>query len=60
MKKRKRKKLASYTKALCDCGRKVRVKIKKIIPPFFSNYWTECRCGNWVGESDLCGKGLRK
>jgi len=54
MNKRQRKKISKYMKAVCcECGRVVRIKIKSILPPWLADYWTRCKCGNWIGESDL-------
>ena len=59
MRKRQRKKLKKYAKALCDCGRIVRQEVRGVTP-FLLDLWTECRCGRWLGESDSCGPETNK
>ena len=59
MKARQRKKLNRYTKAYCDCGRIIRLKVKAIVSPWLLDMWTLCKCGNWLGESDDSGHMLR-
>lgn len=35
------------------CGRTVIINPVPIAPPWLYDYWTECKCGNWIGESDI-------